>query len=162
MSRHRDLAASPARTASECWNAVAELIAATLARSPSIDEAGIATTLASLTPAGRALVAGGHLDREPVTLVAEPLRLTVGTVSGERALIAIEEEKPGPVPGAATATGWTLYLPAPPGLAPLVEEVASGVPHVIVGAPPAAPIQATKTTSTIDLTRLDPRVRRSQ
>lgn len=162
MSRHRDVAASPARTASECWKAIADLIATTLARASSIDEANVATTLAAITPAGRALVAAGHLDRQPITLIAAPLRLTIATVSGERALTLIDDENVNPVPGAATATDWTLYLPVPEGLASLVEEVASGVTHVAVGAPPAGSAESTKTTTTIDLTRLDPQARRTQ
>ena len=161
MPRHRALAASPARTASGCWNAVADLIAATLGRSSIIDQADVAATLTAITPAGRALIAGGHLDRDPITVVAEPLRLTIGTISGESSLAAIGDENLNPAPGAATASEWIVYLPIPAGVASLVEEVASGVPHVATGAPPAENGDATKAAMTIDLNRLDPQSRRT-
>lgn len=163
MSRHREIAASPARTAAETWDAMCSVFASTLARSTNIDQADVVATLSSLTPAGLALVAGGHLDRTPLTLVADPLRLTVATVSGERALTVVDNENPNPVPGAATCTDWTLYLPTPTGLASLITEVAAGVPHTTAGEPPAATDAADaagKTATTIDLTRLDPRARR--
>lgn len=163
MSRHREIAASPARTAAETWDAICRVVAATLARSTNIDQADVVATLSSLTPAGLALVAGGHLDRSPLTLVADPLRLTVATVSGERALTVVDNENPNPVPGAATCTDWTLYLPTPAGLKSLINEAAASVPHTTAGKPPAAAAaadSATKTGTTIDLNRLDPRARK--
>lgn len=160
MSRHRDIAASPARNPAQAWDVVCDLLASTLSRSPNLDQATIATSLSSIVSAGRALVATGALTREPLTLVAEPLRLTISTVESDGALDLLEDENLNPVPGAATATDWTLYLPAPDGLANLVVSDAAGVPHVSIEPPPeeAASSKAAQPT-VVDLRRLDPRAR---
>ena len=60
---------------------------------------------------GRVLVSGGHLDDGGLTLVADPLRLDIAVVSGTDATTL--NENLNTVPGAATATGWRLHLPAP-------------------------------------------------
>ncbi len=160
MSRHRDLAASPVRTAAETWEAIAELVAVTLDPSTTMDVEDVRRTFDAVAPAGLALVAAGHLDRMPLTVIAPPLHLTIGTVTGEAAFRALEDENLNPVPGAATADSWMLYLPRPAGLAGLVDEVAKGVSGVSTAEPPAASaIGAPRSATTVELRRLDPEQR---
>jgi hypothetical protein len=160
VARHRDIAASPVRTAAETWTAISNLIASTLDRSPNFSSAHVAAHVESAAPAGRALVAAGYLDRSNLTLIAGPLRLTIKTVSGETAFRALEDENPNPVPGAATCDAWMLYLPTPPGLATLVTEVAAEAEHISSDDPPSdVDATDTKAAAVIDLRRLDPTLR---
>lgn len=156
MTRHRDIAASPVRTAFETWETIANLIVSTLERSPDLDGADIRHTLDSLTPVGLALVAPGHLDRQPLTLTAAPLHLTINTRSGEEALRALEEENLNPVPGAATASNWMLYIPRPDGIAALIDEITSDLTRVSTDpAPASSTIESAASTGVdIDLGRL--------
>lgn len=156
MARHRTLAASPVRSAAEVWDKASDLVATTLAKSDSITEVDVRSVFDTLRAAGHALVAGGHLDREPITVVAEPLRLTVGTATGTNAFAALEAENDSPVPGAATATQWTVHLPRPSGLASLINEVAAGVDHATSDDPPSENEKAATASAVLDLRRLDP------
>lgn len=160
MARRRDIAGSPVRTAGATWTAITELIAVTLGRSSAIEAEAVREALRTVAPAGHALVAGGHLDRARLTVVASPLYLTIGTVSGEGAFRASEEENLSPVPGAADAQAWNLYLPRPAGLGELLDEVADGIDHISTGSPPDED-EATRgrADALIDLKRLDPNLR---
>ena len=51
------------------------------------------------------LVAGGHLDKHALVVVADPVYLNITTVSGIAATNL--DEDLGPVPGGATSTEWT-------------------------------------------------------
>jgi hypothetical protein len=158
MARHRNIAGSPARTAGETWETISSLVSATLGKSSSIAESSVSTVMNDLSPAGLALVASGHLQKLPLTVVAEPLRLTINTVEGEDAFSTMDDENLGPVPGAATATSWTVHLPTPAGLSDLVAEVVSACDHASTGSPPAEPVakEASSSSQAFDLRRLDP------
>lgn len=157
MARHRDIAASPVRTAADTWAVISELIAVTLDRSDDIDGDDVRRALDAATPAGTALVAAGYTGSADITVVAGPLHLTIRTVAGADAFKTEADENHNPVPGAATAKDWTVYLPNPAGLASLVEDVAAGSEHLSTDSPPAEPSNASNSTSaTIDLRRLDP------
>ncbi|WP_201247720.1 MULTISPECIES: hypothetical protein [Frankia] len=110
------MAASPVRSASATWTVITDLIADTVAQSSSLsrDEAGRAMSAAEAV--GRMLIAGGHLNKHPVTLVAGKVHCEITTVSGAAALTL--EENLNPVPGAAGADDFMIYLPSP---APLHE-----------------------------------------
>lgn len=157
--RHRDIAASPVRSAQETWITITELLTDTLERSSDINVGEVERTLDALTPAAVALVAPGHFEREPLTLRAEPLRLTIGTVSGERAFRAFEEENLNPVPGGASATHWVMHIPRPVALVPLIDSVVANLDHVSTNPPPDE--SAAKSESNhklaIDLKRLKSR-----
>ena len=157
MARHRDIAASPVRTAAEAWGIISELIAITLDRSDEIDGADVRRTLNGVAPAGTALVAAGYTCADDVTVVAAPLRLTIRTVAGTDAFKAEADENLNPVPGAATAQDWKVYLPRPSGLGSLVDEVVAASEH-LSAEPPPPEAEDTKSASatTIDLRRLDP------
>lgn len=160
MSRHRDIAASPVRTAGATWATITDLVVATLDRSSSIDAANVRHALDAVAGAGCALIASGYLDRMSLTVIAPPLHLTIGTVTGEAAFRAFEDENLSPVPGAATAAAWMIYLPRPTGLAPLVDEVTHGLDGISTAEPPAeTSAGAEKSLVGIDLRRLDPNLR---
>ena len=174
MDRHREIAASPVRTVGAAWTAITDLAVSTLDQSPNIDGGDVRRTFDAVAAAGHALVAGGQLNDQPLILAAAPLQLAFRTVSGEGAFRTLEDENLNPVPGAATASDWMLYLPRPAGLAALVDEVAAGVAHVsttelhekgadgVVGASTTEPREKAapdgfSAPPTIDLRRLDPK-----
>ena len=156
MDRRREIAASPIRTAHEAWTTITELITGTLERSPDIDGQRVRQTLDALTPAALALVAPGYLERQPLTLIAEPLCLTINTVSGDAAFRVFEDENLNPVPGAATAIDWTLHVPRPEGLATLIDNTVVGLTNVSTEqASKTAKAEAGRSSMpTIDLQRL--------
>src|SRR4051812_33747696 len=110
MQRRREIAAAPTRSAGETIEVVATLIRETLTRSDNVDPADVDSALAAARPALLGLVAGGHLDDEPLVLVAPPIHLSVTTISGDGALTLEENLQ---VPGGAGVEAWTIHLPAP-------------------------------------------------
>lgn len=84
--------------------------------------------MAAAAPAGLALVAGGHLDRQPITLIAGTVDCTIGTVTGTRAFDV--EENMNAVPGAGTAADFTVHLPSPEPHDGLVRSVADSHPRL--------------------------------
>jgi hypothetical protein len=133
MQRHRDIAAAPLRSATATWQTIADLLADTLDRSPHIDRADIESVMTTAATVGVPLVAGGHLDRHPLTLVADPVYCTISTVSGTAALSL--EENLHPVPGGVQATEFTLHLPTPDPLDELVRTTAERSPHLSADPP---------------------------
>lgn len=141
MKRHRDIAAAPQRGAAATWEAITCLIAHTLSRSASINRTDVETAMRAAAPVGRHLVAGGHLDRQPLTLIAEPVYCTISTVSGTAALSL--EENLNPIPGGASAETFMIYLPAPAVMAQAVQDAAKTSPHLSADAPPEPAGEAT-------------------
>jgi hypothetical protein len=141
MRRHRDIAAAPRRSATETWQTIADLVADTLDRSPHIDRVEVEAVMATAATVGRPLLAGGHLNQHPLTLVADPVRCTIGTVSGTAALSL--EENLNPIPGGAQATEFTLHLPTPDPLEAVVRAAAERSPHLSAD-PPADLALATR------------------
>lgn len=163
MQRRKDIAGTPSRTPADAWAAIAELVTATLDRSNSIDTTTVGQAMEQLRPAGVALIAAGHLSRQPLTVVAAPLTLDIWVVSGEAALELADTEDLAPVRGAATATVWTIHLPRPDGLAALIDEVtdavdpattATATTRATASGQAAAP--TTTTGDVVDLRRLTP------
>ncbi len=134
MQRHRQVAAAPQRRASETWNAIAELVVATLDRSPHIAASDVSAAMEAVGSVGRVLVAGGHLDKYALVVVADPVYLNITTTSGVAATNLNEDL--GPVPGGATSTEWTIHLPTPDPLGDAVRSAVSGVSHVSADDPP--------------------------
>jgi hypothetical protein len=135
MRRVREVASAPVRSASATWAVIADLVADTVAQSsgPSRDEAVLAMSAAESV--GRMLIAAGHLDKQSITLVTGKVHCEITTVSGTAALTL--EENLNPVPGAAGAEGFTIYLPSPVPLEDEVKAVADGHARLSVAAPPA-------------------------
>jgi hypothetical protein len=135
MQRHRQIGTAPRRSASETWSVISALVVETLERSPEIAAGDVAAAMDCAAPAGRMLIAGGHLDRHAVVVAADPVDLSIITVSGAAALTL--EENLGPVPGGASATNWMVYLPAPEPLAAAVRRAIAGSTYLRAGDPAA-------------------------
>jgi hypothetical protein len=133
VQRRRTVPAAPKRSASDTWHVIEGLLSDVLRASPHVNGAEVSAALSVAARVGRLLVAGGHLDKHSVVLVAPPVHLTIQTVSGDRAL---SSEEPGPVPGGASITEWTLHLPAPDPLGDVVREVSTAHAHLSDQAPP--------------------------
>jgi len=156
MQRHRDIAAAPRRAATATWQAITDLVADTLDRSPHLARVEVEMVLLTARPAGLPLVAGGHLDKHPITLVAGPVNCTIGTISGTAALSL--DENLGPIPGGASATGFTVHLPTPNPLEELVRKTAQRSPHL--SAEPPARMEATASGDRRELVDLEALARR--
>jgi hypothetical protein len=81
------------------------------------------------------LVAGGHLERYPIVVVADSLHLSITTVSGPAA--ANLEEDLEAVPGGAPARTWTVHLPTPDPVGEAVQAVVAGQAHLSAQEPAA-------------------------
>ncbi|MGI5223752.1 hypothetical protein [Actinoallomurus sp. CA-142502] len=137
MLRTREVAAAPVRSASATWAVIATLVADTVERSSSLTRAEAEQAMDAAAPVGRMLVAGGHLDRRPVTLITGMVYCQISTVSGTAALTL--QENLNPVPGAAGAKDFTVYLPSPSPLEGLVEAAADGHPRLSAASPRKVP-----------------------
>ena len=134
MRRHRDIAAAPYRSASVAWQVITQLVIDTFERSTAIARADVEKAMAVAAPIGRHLIAGGHLDRRPLTVIASPVYCTISTVSGSAALSL--EENLSPVPGGTSATEFMIYVPASEALADAVKEMAALSPYLSSDLPP--------------------------
>jgi len=152
MLRHRSIAAAPLRSASATWQTITDLVADTIAKSAHLSRADAEQAMAAAAPVGRLLIAGGHLDRHPLTLIAGAVHCEIITISGTAALTA--EENLNPIPGAADATDYTVYLPTPDPLQTVVATVAAGHGRLSDADPPAAQSQATSGGPLIDIETL--------
>jgi hypothetical protein len=148
VQRHREIAASPQRTTADTWTTIRMLIADTLEQSSSIDRLEVDEALEPLEQVGRMLVAGGHLEQDPLTLVAAKMFLEIATVSGTRALTL--EENLRPVAGTAGAADWTLYVPQVEPMAKLVRAAVKGCDHLSADAPAAAVPASTASSRGVD------------
>lgn len=147
MQRRREIAAAPQRSAGEAWDAVACLLRDTLLCSAQIEAEEVDEALAAARAAGLALIAGGHLDREPLVLVAAPVHLSVTTVSGDRALTL---EEPLDVPGGASIDSWMLYLPTPEPLGASVRAITATHPRLSSEEPPDEADRSAQAAFTLD------------
>lgn len=118
---------------------ITDLIRDSVTRSEHLDSGTIDDALGTAKPALLALTAGGHLDSDPIVVVAAQLHLSITTVTGDGSLHL--EENLGAVPGAATATDWTLYLPPSPPLAAMVEATAAKHPNLSAAEPPESRVE---------------------
>jgi hypothetical protein len=156
--RYRTIAAAPVRSASETWQVITGLVADTISTAAVLSPSEAEQAMAVAAPAGRMLIAGGHLDRHPLTLITGLVHCEITTVSGTAALTA--EENLNPVPGAAGAETFTIYLPTPDPLEAVVSAAAAGHVGLSSAAPPAEPQAAARSGSAplIDLAALQTEV----
>ncbi|MFC0713671.1 hypothetical protein [Cellulomonas biazotea] len=83
-----------------------------------------------------ALIAAGHLDARPATLVDGGLHVDLRFVSGDPSFGV--EENLAPVPGGATATvDWRLYINPPTHMAAAVDAACAASVHLVRGEAPA-------------------------
>jgi hypothetical protein len=136
MERTRTIACAPARGTSQAWGVISDLVTDTLTRSADVERNDVEAALSAASGVGRQLIAGGHLENDSITLVAENLYVKITTVSGDRALTL--QENLAPVPGGASAQDWKLHLPP---CEPLAAQVrAAAKTHDRLSAkPPTAP-----------------------
>jgi hypothetical protein len=135
MLRYRTVAAAPQRSASAAWQVITDLVADTIAMSGALSRSDAEQAMAAAASAGRMLIAGGHLDRHPLTLIAGLVHCEITTVSGTAALTS--EENLNPVPGAASAATYAIHLPAPNPLAAVVADAVARHPRLSAAQPPA-------------------------
>jgi hypothetical protein len=135
VKRLRKIAAAPERTAGDVWHTITTLLADTLERSEAVERADVEGTMEAAAGVGRQLVAGGHLRKNPLILVAGEMWLEIETVSGNDAFDL--NENLSPVPGAATVSNWTLHLPQVEPLAKLVRKAAKEDEHLSAEEPKA-------------------------
>ena len=153
MQRHREIASSPGRSAGEAWDTITALVGDTLDRSATIERPVVEATLGHAEGIGRMLIAGGHLETDPLVIVAGQLWLELNTVSGDDALTL--EENLNPVPGAADAQDFMIFLPSPAPLATLVKNVVNGDDCLSADDPvPPHEASADGRTTTLDKTAL--------
>ncbi len=152
MLRRRDIAASPARRADEAWAVIMDLIADTLDRSTAIDRADVLDAFGVAGIIGPRLVAARHLEKRPVVLVADPVHLSVYTVSGAEAIST--EENLGPVPGGSSASTWRVHLPAPEPLNADVTAAVADSDHLTTDIPPSTVVKSAASAELLDLDAL--------
>lgn len=137
MKRHRTVAASPVRSATEAWNVVAKLITDTLERSPELDIGNLARELALLDGVIPAFIAAGHLEQNGLVLCDIGLHLTIYVATADSALEV--DENLNPVPGGTNATnGWSLHIPKPGAADAHIVAVTRKSTHFSVDQPPAS------------------------
>ena len=152
MLRRRDIAASPVRRADEAWAVIVDLIADTLDRSGAIDRADVLEAFGPAEIIGPRLVAARHLEKSPVVLVADPVHLSIYTVSGVEAISL--EENLGPVPGGSSASTWKVHLPAPEPLTADVTAAVADSDHLTTDTPPSTVVKSAASAELLDLDAL--------
>jgi hypothetical protein len=148
MLRTRQVTASPVRSASATWTVIANLVADTVAQSSLLTREEAEQSLSAAETVGRMLIAAGHLERHPITLVAGNVHCEITTVSGTAALTV--EENLNPIPGAAGAASFTIYLPSPAPLQDQVKTAASGHARLSDASPPTPQTTAARIGPLID------------
>lgn len=148
MVLYRAIVASPLRNATATWQVITDLVADTIAKSPRLSRDDAQRAMSMAAPVGRMLIAGGHLDRYPVTLIAGTVHCEITTVSGTTALNA--EANLNAIPGAGAASSYTIHLPAPDPLQAAVAAVVSGHDRLSDAAPPLAQTHTASASPLID------------
>jgi hypothetical protein len=133
VKRRRTIAGAPQRTAAEAWQTILSLIGDTLERSPSIDRADVDAALEPIEQLARMLISAGHIEKNPLVLVAGELWLEISTISGGPSLTL--EENLNPVPGGGSASDWTLHVPQVEPMAKLARTTVEGHTHLSADEP---------------------------
>lgn len=149
--RHRAIAGAPERAADEAATVLLEIVKQTLAPASALVPAETERELDQARDAVRILIAGKHLKDSPIVLAADPLRLELTVITGDSALTL--KETLGKVPGAATATEWSLHIPAPAPVAGWIEDAVKSLDHVT--SEPAATQAATASKGQFATSRID-------
>ena len=134
MLRRRQVAASPRRGSTETWEVISQLVIDTVTQSRHLTSGEVVKSMSAAAPVGRMLVAGGHLESQPLTLVVGKTHAEISTVAGVTA-IQLDEEL-DPIPGAADATDFMIYLPSPTPLQKAIADAINGDEHLADSAPP--------------------------
>lgn len=148
MERTRTIACAPARGTTQAWGVISDLVIDTLARSADVERDDVEAALSAASGVGRQLIAGGHLENDCITVVAENLYLKIFTVSGDEALTI--EENLAPVPGGGSARDWKLHLPTCEPLATQVKAAAKSHDRLSAQEPAALSVKEAATASAVD------------
>lgn len=148
MVRYRTIVASPLRSATATWQVITDLVVNTIAKSPSLSRDDAECAMSVAAPVGRMLIAGGYLDRYPVTLIVGTVHCEITTISGTAALNA--EENLNAIPGAAAASTYTIHLPTPDPLHAAVAAAVSGHDRLSDAKPPLARTHTASASQLID------------
>jgi hypothetical protein len=136
VQRHRTIAAAPVRPATEAWELLVTLLAATLERSEEVQPGSVMAAMSPLVGIGVAAIAGGHFEKAPLTLVDERLHVSIMIATGDAAISA--DENLGPIPGGASATDdWVLHVPVEHALGRVIAAAIEGAAHLSVEPAPA-------------------------
>ncbi|MEU0634721.1 hypothetical protein ABZ338_00700 [Streptomyces albidoflavus] len=127
---------------------ISDLVADTVAQSSVLSRDEAVQAMSAAKPVGRMLIAAGHLQQHPITLVIGKVHCEITTVSGTAALAL--EENLNPVPGAAGADAFTIHLPSPAPLQAQVKAVADGHTRLSDAVPPAPEAKAASSGPLID------------
>jgi hypothetical protein len=123
------------RSASGTWAVISDLVADTVAQSSTLPRDEAVQAMSAAEAVGRMLIAAGHLQQHPITLVAGKVYCEITTVSGTAALTL--EENLNPVPGAAGADTFMIHLPSPTPLQEQVKAAADSHARLSDAIPPA-------------------------
>ena len=145
MKRHRKIAGSPQRTTSETWQTIADLIARSLEPSDHIQQEEIEHVLGTVAPLAKRYIGAGHLEAEPLAMVAGDLWVEFTCVSGGDALTL--EENLNVIPGAKSADEWCLHFPEVPMLEAEVKKISDDNDHVSLGLPTGGQTSASEKSS---------------
>jgi hypothetical protein len=127
---------------------IADLVADTVAQASALSRDDAEQAMSSAEAVGRMLIAAGHLQQHPVTLIAGTVYCEITTVSGTAALTL--EENLNPIPGAAGADDFTIHLPSPDPLQEQVKAAADGHARLSNAVPPAPDTRAASSGPLID------------
>jgi len=142
--RHRAIAGAPERSATAAADLVIEMLIETLAPASVLDQDVVVHELDAVRGATRMLIAGKHLGGQAIVLRADPLRLEITIITGDKA--ASVNENLGKVAGAASATDWMLHIPAPTPIGDWISDAVRALDHVTIEAAPAVTTAAAAPT----------------
>lgn len=151
MTTHaRRFASVPARTASDTWRAIADVVSSDNVRA-SFDAAQNAAAV---------LIADEVTRTEPVVITGAGPRVHIYTVHGDDA-VSNHNVNETALPSLQYSEDWTIYLPEHPDEPGLIDALVNN-PHVVIGAAPIAadPQPMSSASSRIgnfDLSALDAR-----
>lgn len=151
MTTHsRRFASVPARTASDTWRAISDILASEDERTP-FDAAQNAAAV---------LIADEVTDTTPIVITGIGPRIHIYTVHGDDA-VSKHNVNEVAVPNLQYSDGWIIYLPDHPHEPGLLDALVND-PHVVIGSAPAAADLATARSSgsrigEFDLSALDAR-----
>ena len=152
MQRLRYIAASPVRRADETWAVIVSLLADTLDLSPVIKRAEVVEAFDIVGSIGPRLVAAHHLEKSPIMLLADPIHLSIYSVSGARTMSI--QENLSPVPGGSSVAAWKVHLPAPEAIAADISAAVAKSNYLTVEFPPTSSNGGAANTGLLDLEAL--------
>jgi len=155
MERHRTIAGSPVRSSTETWDALTDLIVATLDASSNIDAASVRNECEGVAATLSTIIAADCLGDDRLTLVADPVHAHLHVATGVDAFDAERDERLDAIPGGATATRWRVYVDPPALLDRIVKDGLSTADHFVIGrAPKPTESTAAARKLTVDLDAL--------